>query len=142
MNLHSLIKNGYGSSQDFNCAEKILYGANKVYNLGLKKESLKLSAGFGGGMGIESICGALTGAIMVLSHAFVKEVAHEGELIKNTTRQYLEEFKHEMSSIDCSILKNLYRTDDKKCNEIILKAAQILDKVYTETQLGVLDESK
>lgn len=132
MSLHSLIKNGFGTTEDFNCAEKILYGANKEYNLGLEKKSLKLSAGFGGGMGIESTCGALTGAVMVLSHLFVKNVAHEGEQIKSITSKYLNRFKDEMSSINCDTLKDLYRSDDNKCNDIILKAAEILDKVYMD----------
>ena len=56
--LYDLIMNDFGKEEDYNCAEKILYGANKVYNLGLSKEALKLSAAFGGGMGIESTCGA------------------------------------------------------------------------------------
>lgn len=137
MNLHSLIEKGFGTNQDFNCAEKILYGANEIYNMGLKKESMKLSAGFGGGMGIESTCGALTGAIMVLSHIFVKDVAHESELIKNTTRKFLEEFKKEMTSINCTDLKNLYRTDEKKCKDIILKSAEILDRIYIDNKKGV-----
>ena len=129
--LFDLLAEGFGNNQDYNCAEKILYGANKVYNLGLSKESLKLSAGFGGGMGIESSCGALTAGTMVLSNLFVKEVAHESTLIKNKTSDYLNDFIKEMHSINCYKLKEMYRTDDKKCNDIILKSAEILDTIYT-----------
>lgn len=49
--LSDLIKNGFGEEEDLNCAEKILYAANREYNLGLDKSALKLAAGFGGGMG-------------------------------------------------------------------------------------------
>lgn len=69
-----LIKKGYGEKENLNCAEKILYASNEAYNLGLDKKALKLSAGFGGGMAIESVCGALTGAIMVLGCLFVKKM--------------------------------------------------------------------
>ncbi|MFA5354803.1 MAG: C-GCAxxG-C-C family (seleno)protein, partial [Thermodesulfovibrionales bacterium] len=54
-----LIRNGFGDDLKLNCAEKILHGANEVYDLGLDREALKLARGMGGGMGIESVCGAL-----------------------------------------------------------------------------------
>ena len=74
--LAELIESGFGNSEDFNCAEKILYGANQAYQLGLNKDALKLSAGFGGGMGIGDTCGALTASVMVLSLLFVKAVSY------------------------------------------------------------------
>lgn len=91
--LYDLILSGFGKEEDYNCAEKILYGANKAYNLGLTREALKLSAGFGGGMGIESVCGALTAACMVLSHKYVNNVAHEDTKIKEMTQKFSENFK-------------------------------------------------
>ncbi len=132
--LHSLITDGFGNSEDYNCSEKILYGANKVYNLGLEKKSLKLAAGFGGGMGIESSCGVITGGVMVLSNIFVKEIAHEDDLIKNKTSHFLNKFIEEMKSINCYKLKEMYRTDDTKCDTIILKAAEILDTIFIDNK--------
>ena len=64
--LLKLLQDGFGSAMDLNCAEKILYGANWAYNMKLPAEALKLAAGFGGGMGIESSCGVITGGVMVL----------------------------------------------------------------------------
>lgn len=55
--LLKLLQDGFGSAMDLNCAEKILYGANWAYNMKLPCEALKLAAGFGGGMGVESSCG-------------------------------------------------------------------------------------
>lgn len=59
--LLKLLQDGFGSAMDLNCAEKILYGANWAYNMKLPGEALKLAAGFGGGMGVESSCGVITG---------------------------------------------------------------------------------
>ena len=53
--LKDLLENGYGVKEDLNCAERILYGANKVYKLGLDRDDLKVAAGFGAGMAIESV---------------------------------------------------------------------------------------
>lgn len=130
--LSDLIRNGYGEEEDLNCAEKILYGANEAYNLGLDRDALKLAAGFGGGMGIEDKCGALTASIMVLSRLFVEERAHESEKIKELTNRLFDEFREEMGSIDCAPLKDMYRTEELKCSNIILKAAEILDRIIEE----------
>ena len=91
--LNDLIKQGFGEAEDYNCAEKILYGANQAYNLGLDQKALKVSAGFGGGMGLSLVCGALTGAIMVLGVMFVKEKAHESTRIKDLTQELLLTYK-------------------------------------------------
>lgn len=131
MLLYDLINNGYGNEEDYNCAEKILYGSNKAYNLGLSNESLKLSAGFGGGMGIENTCGVITAGIMVLSHLFVKEIAHESTIIKEKTAEFINNFVNDMKSINCDILKEMHRTEERKCKDIILKSADLLDKIFT-----------
>lgn len=127
--LAELIKNGFGEKEDLNCAEKILWGANNAYNLGLDREALKLASGFGGGMAIEDTCGALTGAIMVLGKLFVVERAHESDKIKELTRELFDEYNKEMKSIDCKPLKDMYRTEELKCRNVILKAAEILDRI-------------
>ncbi len=127
--LKDLIESGFGEKEGYNCAERILYGANIAYNLGLPKEALKLSAGFGGGMGIQSICGALTASIMVLSHKYVNTVAHESDAYKIMNQKLFNEFLSEMNSIQCTYLKKTYKTEDKGCTDIIVKTAEILDKL-------------
>ena len=127
--LHTLIEQGYGESEDLNCAEKILYGANQVYSLGLDQQSLRMAAGFGGGMAIGSVCGTLTASIMVLSILFVKDRAHESSKIKDLTQELFSNYLTEMHEIDCDPLKAKYRTEELKCRSVIAKAAEILDKI-------------
>lgn len=127
--LSDLIKNGFGEEEDLNCAEKILYAANREYNLGLDKSALKLAAGFGGGMAIGDKCGAITASIMVLGKIFVKNNAHESEKIKALTKELFDRYKEEMGSIDCEALKEQYRTEELKCKNIIVKAAEILEDI-------------
>ncbi len=127
--LKDLIMQGFGKKEDLNCAEKILWGASTAYNLGLNRNDLKLASGFGGGMGIEDKCGALTASIMVLGRLFVKERAHESTKIKELTKELFEEYKKEMGSIDCAPLKEKYKTEELKCRNIIAKAAEILDRI-------------
>lgn len=127
--LADLIKEGFGEKEDLNCAEKILRGANIAYDLGLDSEALKLASGFGGGMAMEDKCGALTAAIMVLGKISIKDRAHESTKIKDLTLELFQEYKKEMDSIDCAPLKKMHRTEEIKCRNVILKAAEILDRI-------------
>ncbi|WMM25063.1 C-GCAxxG-C-C family (seleno)protein [Tissierella sp. MB52-C2] len=130
--LRDLIQDGFGEKEDFNCAEKILYGANISYNLNLSPEALKLSTGFGGGMAIESVCGALTAGIMVLSHRYVEGAGHQNNKIKEINQRFFREFIAEMDSIKCTHLKLTHRKEDIGCFDIVLKAAEILDKLMVK----------
>ncbi len=130
--LYDLIKSGFGEDENYNCAEKILYGANEVYGLNLNKEALKLSAGFGGGMGIESVCGALTGAVMALSSKYVEDIAHEDDKIKILSKKLFERYEMEMDSLKCDELKRKYKKEDIGCKNVILSAAKILDEIVKE----------
>jgi len=127
--LHKLLEHGFGNSEDYNCAEKIIYGANQAYHLNLDKTALKLSAGFGGGMGIETTCGALSASVMVLSHIFVSDYAHESSMIKLLTQELFSLFHQELKEINCAPLKTRYRTPELQCSKIILTAAKALDSV-------------
>ena len=129
--LKELIQDGYGIKEDLNCAEAILYGANQVYHLDLNSDSLKMAAAFGGGMAIESVCGVLAASLMVLGKLFVPDVAHKYPEIKELCKELFDTFKKEMGDILCKPLKDNYRTEEKKCRDVILKAAEILDKIVT-----------
>lgn len=135
--LLALLEKGFGNDLNLNCAEKILYGANWAYDLKLCPEALKLAAGFGGGMGVESTCGAVTGAIMVLSHLYVKQYAHESNRIKVLTAEFIEAYEKEMGSIECKNLKAKYRNEQSKCNLVIFKAAEILDEMVAREEKAV-----
>lgn len=135
--LLELLKKGFGNDIDLNCSEKLLYGANWAYDLKLSPESLKLSAGFGGGMGVESVCGVVTGAIMVLSHLYVKQNAHESNRIKDLENEFIDAIKSELGFIDCKTLKAEYRNDEIKCSLIIFKAAEILDRIVARENAKV-----
>ena len=80
-------------------------------------------------MGVESVCGALTGAIMVLSHLYVKQNSHESTRIKELESEFINAFQKELGFSDCKNLKATYRNDEVKCNPIIFKAAEILDTI-------------
>lgn len=133
--LEQLIMSGFGRTENYNCAEKILYGANKAYHLGMSEEILKISSGFGGGMMIEKTCGAVTASVMVLGLKFTSTVAHESELLKPIIQNFIKAYEEEMKSIECGPLKADFRTEAEGCHMVILKAAHILDHIIIENEL-------
>ena len=48
--LKETAKKYWTEEYDLNCAECIIYAANEEYNLNLSEQTLKVMAGFGGGM--------------------------------------------------------------------------------------------
>lgn len=127
--LADLIRKGYGNKEGLNCSEKILYGANEVYNLGLDKQALKLASGFGGGMGIEDACGAITGSIMVIGCLFADKNNSKENKTRELAKEFFVRYEDQMGYIDCKPLKEEYSIEGKKCEDLIIKAAEMLDDI-------------
>lgn len=125
-----LIETGFFAGKDLNCAETVLAAANETYRWNLPHDALKLSAGFGGGVGgQELLCGALSGGVMALSKLFVKDRGHESDRIKTIVQEYFTLFEKEMGSIDCAPLKQTHRTETEGCRQVILAGARCLDRM-------------
>ncbi|MBF4692709.1 C-GCAxxG-C-C family protein [Fusibacter ferrireducens] len=133
--LKDLIEQGFGNSEGYNCAEKILYGANEVYGLGLPHQVLKIASGFGGGMMTENACGAVTASVMVIGLKVTETVAHESEALKPVVQAFIAGYEKEMKSIICAPLKVNYRTEEEGCVHVIVKAAEVLDRTMQTYKL-------
>lgn len=127
--LEKLLLEDFGKAEDYNCAEKIVYGANVAYELGIAQEDLKLSAAFGGGMGYEGTCGAVTGGLMVLGRLFTETVQHQSDQLRPLTDEFLKRYRESMGSLECKPLKERHKTEEEGCKKVILAAAKILDDI-------------
>jgi C_GCAxxG_C_C family probable redox protein len=129
MDLHitEKIENDYMKKHGLNFAETILRAANEDLGLGLDKNALLLAAGFGGGMAVGSVCGALTGAVMVLSRLYVKDRAHESTRIKEIEKKFIESFEKKFGTLLCGPIKDKYFKPDVHCKSVVLAAAGILE---------------
>lgn len=130
MKLSDLIESGYQKMNDFNCAEAIVYGANEAYNLGLLKETLHFSVGFGGGMCTEKDCGIITGMVMILGHLYGEERGHQSPRMKEIIRQAIYEFETCYETTNCTALKEKYRDEVSGCHSLIVRGAKIIDQIY------------
>jgi C_GCAxxG_C_C family probable redox protein len=119
----------YEKERNYNCAETMLYAANEYYDLNLSKDALKTMGSFGGGMAIGNVCGAITGCLAALGVIFVEEKAHESDKIKIITKRFIENFGKQFGYIDCAPLKDVYKTEEKRCEDMIFAAAEIMEEV-------------
>ena len=121
----------YTKEYNLNCAEVMIYSANEEYNLNLNSETFKTMSAFGGGMGIESVCGAITGSIAVIGILFTKVKGHEGDRVKKLCQEFFKKFEGKLGTNNCTILKAKYKKEDIGCRVMIETAAQILDEIVT-----------
>lgn len=124
--------------ENYNCAETILKAANTEYDLKIHEDDIKLVSGFGGGMGVGSTCGALSGAIAVLGKVFVETKDHETENFRDICGEFFERFKEELGASDCVKLKEMYKKEDgTKCLATIEKASKVLEDFLREKGKGI-----
>lgn len=124
----------------YNCAQAVLLASDETYDKSILKS---ISAGFGAGMGRAQLtCGAVTGAIMVISLRYFDD--NQKSQSKDKTyakiREFLKKFEQKFSSTECIRLLGLdissdegrkYAKDnnlfDRKCNEYVKGACAILE---------------
>jgi len=126
-----------------NCAQSVLLSFAEDF--GYSKElALKVSAGFGGGMGKEQgPCGAVTGAIMVLG-ILKGEKASDNDELKSMTydsvKELIKRFTDDFQSINCGELTGCdFKTDagnekfkadgvmEKICAPCVKRAVEIVE---------------
>ncbi len=138
-------------AEGFNCAQSVL--APHARRLGLETEAaLKLSAAFGGGMGRKGeVCGAATGALMVLGLTCGSTLATDKEAKERTyrlTHRFLDEFARQNGSILCRELLGcqIDQPEGRQkaqelgvfttlCPRLVNEAAMLIEKVLADEEL-------
>lgn len=132
----------------YSCSQSLL--VSRTGQFGLPDETaLKLSAAFGGGMGREGqVCGAASGALMVIGLARGQTGPEQREAKEHTyqlTRRFLAEFARRTGALHCSDLlgcqigtpegmqqaqeQDLFKT---VCPKLVAEASQILSEILEE----------
>lgn len=122
----------------YNCAEAILRGANDYYALDLNNKALKMITPFGGGMNTGNTCGILTGGLAVIGVMFTEDMPSNNDKMKEVTRHWIAAFESEFKNTNCTRIKELNQIGNEGCADLILKGADILEKIvekYWKLQL-------
>lgn len=123
----------YYLDENYNCAEGILRAGNEYYNLGLDDHAMLTVAGFGGGVQTGNLCGAVLGAVCLLSYRYVETKSHESDDIKPVVNLLFERLKEEFGdSLNCAEVKPKFNTEENRCAKTVLLACDILEKVIAE----------
>jgi C_GCAxxG_C_C family probable redox protein len=115
-----------------NCSEALIYGANDEFLLDLPVEALRMMGPFGGGMRIESICGAITGALAMIGILYSSDNPIRRDRMKEIAERFLSEFKSRYGCLDCACLKDKYRDERKKCEPVVRMSARLLEEIIKE----------
>lgn len=115
----------YYWDMEMNCAEGILLGGSDTYGLNLTTQDAVLFSGFGGGMGCGKICGCCAASIGVLGKLF-----GDREDFRDICAAFTAEFESGMGcdSINCENIAAKYKTEEKRCTDAVVLAAEILEK--------------
>ncbi len=129
----------------FNCSQSVLSAFSR--ELGLPpRTGHRLSQAFGGGLARTGrVCGAVTGALMVLGLQYGKRTAKDDAARDKTyalSREFMRRFKARHGSLDCRVIlghdlgtprgaaaikrKNLHKT---VCEKLVKDAVQILERL-------------
>jgi len=119
----------YSNDNDLNCAESMLYAANDEYVLGLDQKALDTMSSFGGGMAVESVCGALTGAIAVLGVMFTGDKSLDSAKRKEIVADFYRGFQERFGTDNCGQIKEKYRDDTIGCREVVKHSAEVLEEI-------------
>ena len=130
---------------DFNCAQSVFSAFAPHYGLDVDK-ALKISSGFGGGMGRSGrTCGAMTGAYMVIGLKNGMGISKDKEA-KDKTYQIINEFSnHFQKKYGSMMCKEILGCDittpegrayfnqnellEKKCFQCVKSAVEILEEI-------------
>jgi C_GCAxxG_C_C family probable redox protein len=141
----SLFEEGY------NCAQSMLYKHGKDY-FAENKLALKLASGFGAGVSYRGeMCGAVSGALMVLGLRYgYSELSADtsAEMIFRITNEFMDTFEKRNGSIIC---KQLLQTDisttegleyarqngifKKTCPNLVESASEILESLFEKNPI-------
>ena len=118
-----------------NCAESLTIAGNEAYNLGLDEKTVKGMAAFGGGCGCGHLCGALAGALGVISALTVEGKAHDTPNYGPIRADFMKLYEEKLGSVMCNDLKAKYRTDADACLKTCELTAELLAAYLTEKGL-------
>lgn len=117
---------------NYSCAQSVFTAYSELFGVS-ENIAKQITAGFGAGVGrTENICGAISGAVMILGlknyHKFGD--LDEKEKVYEITNQFINRFKDIHSSDKCDILMDLKEKGNFECKRYIQSACEILEQEF------------
>lgn len=129
------------------CSEAILRGFNEAYNLGYPDNQYKIATAFGAGLGESGCsCGAVTGAVMVLSLIAGRNHNYESERLSFTvTNELHDKFRSRYKAMCCRVLTKDFEWNSAEhkfnCEAIVQYVAELTDDIIQRELTEYLPEN-
>ena len=125
--------------EGYNCAQSVIFSF--IDKIGLSKDvALKLSNGFGAGMGRkQEVCGAISGAILVINLLFGRgenDSKVNQEIAYAKIRDLIDNFETRYSTISCKKLLNDCNLMTSEGQELF-KSNKMIEKCYEFVEYSV-----
>lgn len=133
--LKNRVRNYY-LNLDCNCAESLLLAANDEYHLNITPDDIKLIGGFGMGMGCKITCGALCSCIAVIGKRHITQRAHTTDQLAELCNACVNRFRAALGTDNCEVLRDRYFSEDIRCLNTVLKAADVLETLLKDYEKG------
>lgn len=126
--------------EGFNCAEAVLRAFREELGLALDGDTLKIASGFGGGLGHAGcMCGALSGAVMVISLLQGRTGADQSRNpVYDSAREFHGVFADHFGATCCRVLNpHPFETSEQRraCYRITGETAELLAKFLAAKDL-------
>ena len=121
----------------FNCAQSVLCAFSDVTGLG-RDDSLRLAAGLGGGVRSGEVCGAVSGAVLVLGAAYPFTDASDKDAkyrIANLAKEFCARFREKYGVVTCRELLERTAGEEKRyryCGDYVRDCVALLDEMLAE----------
>ena len=131
----------------FNCSQAVFGSYGEQFGVDCES-AFRVATGFGGGMHIDSVCGAVTGAFMVLGLKYGNVTAEDKESKAKTYEKVMEYTKRFIARNGSVVCKELLGCDisrpdgmkkaqddglfDSICPQMVRDAAEILEEMLGE----------
>ena len=121
----------------YNCAQSVLCAFSDLTGLD-EKTSLAIAAGLGGGLRSGEVCGAVSGAVLVLGmlHPFTDSTDYEAkQRIASLAQEFCACFKDKYSTVRCNVLLTRTAGEEKRykyCPDYVRDCAQLLEEMIAE----------
>jgi len=122
----------YFLNNGLSCSESIVMAA--IEKGLVPKELLDVATPFSGGMGSGCLCGAVSGAMIVIGFLHGKNKTNKARVL---AKKFIEEFKKEHKVTCCKVLtanfKDFHSKERKNhCTNMVNSASNILEKILKE----------
>ena len=118
-------------NKNYNCAQAVFAAYADLFDIP-EKAALQIPAGFGAGIGhTENICGAISGAIMLIGLKNYKDFGtlEAKEKIYQLSAEFVEAFEEIHESDNCEVLLDLKEQKNIDCGDYIKTACELFEKL-------------